>query len=282
MHGNEHGISMLALKCTARAVRDFEVDIGLRPETLVKRMKDRLHGLCDSPYIQHITLLTLGNQKILEGWDTLNKELKTKKKERSQPIVDANDVSKLLLTVVFVLEGLGQQELEAYNRQQSRPRDRVRDPFRPIIGALNSYLHAYHMYRAEALRVTEIKQLDTMSRNALENLQRVFPYGVQHKNGTFRSLFCTEKPHSMTHWADNYTTVGRIRIISTTVTETRMKTAVKTPARKTNNQASFGGSLLKNNMEVEAAMEMQRHLDETGLSLHLLCMSYVWVCTMFD
>ena len=90
----------------------------------------------------------------------------------------------------------------------------------------------------------------------------------------------------MTHWADNYETVGRIRIISTTVTETRMKTAVKTPSRKTNNQASFGGSLLKNNMEVEAAMEMQRHLDETGLSLHHLCRRDVWVpvCTimMFD
>jgi hypothetical protein len=72
-------------------------------------------------------------------------------------------------------------------------------------------------------------------------------------------------PHSMTHWADNYAAVGRIRIISTSVTESRMKTAVKTPSRKTNNQASFGGSLLKNNMEVEAAMEMQRHLDETGV-----------------
>ena len=73
----------------------------------------------------------------------------------------------------------------------------------------------------------------------------------------------------MTHWADNFETVGRIRIISTCVTESRMKTAVKTPARKTNNQASFGGSLLKNNREVdsEAAMELQRHLrlDETGL-----------------
>jgi hypothetical protein len=46
-----------------------------------------------------------------------------------------------------------------------------------------------------------------------------------------------------------------------------MKSAVKTKARKTNrdNQASFGGSLLKNNMEVEAVMELARHLDETGL-----------------
>ncbi len=30
-------------------------------------------------------------------------------------------------------------------------------------------------------------------------------------------------------------------------------------------QAEFGGSILKNNMEVEAAMELQRHLDKTGV-----------------
>ena len=93
----------------------------------------------------------------------------------------------------------------------------------------------------------------------------MFPYGVTHLNGTFRSFFCCEKPHSMTHWADNYAMVGRIRTMSTQVTESRMKSAVKTPARKTNNQASFGGSILKNNMEVEAAMELQLHLDETGV-----------------
>jgi len=69
----------------------------------------------------------------------------------------------------------------------------------------------------------------------------------------------------MTHWADNYAMVGRIRTMSTQVTESRYKSTVKTKARKTNNQASFGGSLLQNNMEVEAAIEMARHLDETGL-----------------
>jgi hypothetical protein len=53
----------------------------------------------------------------------------------------------------------------------------------------------------------------------------------------------------MTHWADNYATVGRIRSISTTMTEAKIKSAVKTEAHKTNNQASFGGSLLKNNMQ---------------------------------
>ena len=76
----------------------------------------------------------------------------------------------------------------------------------------------------------------------------------------------------MVHWADNYATVGRIRIMSTSVTETRMKSAVKIPARKTNNQATFGGSILKNNMEVEAAMELSRHLDETGL--HIVYKTY--------
>ena len=86
-------------------------------------------------------------------------------------------------------------------------------------------------------------------------------HGNEHGN----TMLCI---NSMTHWADNYAAVGRIRIISTSVTETRMKSAVKIPSRKTNNQPeaseSFGGSLLKNNMEVEAAMELQRHLDETG------------------
>jgi hypothetical protein len=50
---------------------------------------------------------------------------------------------------------------------------------------------------------------------------------------------------------------------------------VKTPSRKTNNHwhASFGGSLLKNNMEVEAAMELQRYLDET--SVHQVRTIYV-------
>ncbi len=55
-----------------------------------------------------------------------------------------------------------------------------------------------------------------------------------------------------------------------------MKSAVKTKAaKKTNNQASFGGSLLMNNMEVEAAMEMQRHLDSDETSVHIVCTIYV-------
>jgi hypothetical protein len=60
-----------------------------------------------------------------------------------------------------------------------------------------------------------------------------------------------------------------------------MKSAVKTKTKKTDNHwqaslaGSFGGSLLKNNMEVEAAMEMQRHLDETVTGVHRACTIYV-------
>ena len=46
---------------------------------------------------------------------------------------DANDVAKLLLALIFVLEGLGQPEREAHNRRQARPRDRISDPFPPIM-----------------------------------------------------------------------------------------------------------------------------------------------------
>ena len=38
------------------------------------------------------------------------------------------------------------------------------------------------------MRVPEIKRLDTLSRNALENLQRVFPYGVRYRNREERDV----------------------------------------------------------------------------------------------
>ena len=208
MHGNEHGNSMLAVKCTVRAVREFESAVQARPDSIVKRLRRRLHGLCDSADIQHVTLLTLGSQRILDEFEGLNKEIRTKKKRGGKPIVDASDVAKLLLALPFVLDGLGQPELEAYNSRQVRARDRLSDPFRPIIGALNEYLHAYHMYRAEALSVTEIVTLDAKSRQALDTLQRVFPYSVTLAGGRQRSVWCTEKAHSMTHWGDNYHTVA--------------------------------------------------------------------------
>ncbi len=80
------------------------------------------------------------------------------------------------------------------------------------------------------------------------------------------------------YWEDNYATVGRnrrIRIISTTETksgvvdEADRDSTLKTKERNIKDQASFGGSLLKNNMEVEAAMDLSRHLHMTGLMMEL-------------
>ena len=66
-------------------------------------------------------------------------------------------------------------------------------------------------------------------------------------------------------WGDTYATAGRAKNASTMVTETRMKSAVKVPAKKTNNHSdSFGKSILRNNMMMEAAMELSLHADRSG------------------
>jgi hypothetical protein len=63
------------------------------------------------------------------------------------------------------------------------------------------------------------------------------------------------------------------------VKEDQQPSAIKISSRKTNNQgyqASFGGSLPKNNMEVEAAaIMMELHLDDTGHGVHRVHTIYV-------
>ncbi len=159
------------------------------------------------------------------------------------------------------------------------PNDKVADPIPGIIVAINIYLQVYHMFRAAALNKSEVKRLDNKSRNALDTLQKEFPYGVRRADGTLRLYWCTEKPHSMVHRASTYRTVGKCSTISTNVTESRMKTVVKTKSRKTNNQASFGGSILKANMEVEAAVELEHDLDATGMhSVRLHRVGFLGFC----
>jgi hypothetical protein len=83
----------------------------------------------------------------------------------------------------------------------------------------------------------------------------------------------------MVHWASTYEIVDRCRTISASVTESHMKTAVKTKARKTNNHASFCGSILKANMEVEAAVELAHDLDATSMhSVRLHRVGFLGFC----
>ena len=53
---------------------------------------------------------------------------------------------------------------------QANPKAKVADPIQGMIIAINKYLQAYHMYRAEALSRPEVRRLDTMSRDALATL----------------------------------------------------------------------------------------------------------------
>ena len=78
MHSNEHGNSMLTAKCTVIKLRNFGEELNLSPGVFVKCLKTRFLGLCDSPSVQHLTLLTLGNQKILEGLEFMDKEVRTR------------------------------------------------------------------------------------------------------------------------------------------------------------------------------------------------------------
>ena len=83
MHGNEHGISMRTTKCTIIKLRKHGDKIKSSGHgALVKGLKTLFLNLCNSPFVQHITLLTLGNQKILEGLEVIDKKVRTKKKTR--------------------------------------------------------------------------------------------------------------------------------------------------------------------------------------------------------
>jgi hypothetical protein len=81
---------------------------------------------------------------------------------------------------------------ELWHVLQANPKAKVADPIPGMIVAINKYLQAYHMYRAEALSRPEVSRLDTMSRDALATLQKVFPFGVQLLDGTL-SLFLVHR-----------------------------------------------------------------------------------------
>ena len=100
-----------------------------------------------------------------------------------------------------------------------------------------SVLLASRRYDGSTSRKTEGSMADTLQCNLWRRAQ-------------------PETPHRMTHSLHGGNDTGLNNVY---------KSSVKTKARKTNNQASFSSSLLQNNIEVEEAIELARHLDETGL-----------------
>jgi hypothetical protein len=61
-------------------VRLLYPDVSTRPGSLVQRMKDLLHCLCNSLFVQHKTLPTLAYQKML------NQEIRTKPNQAVSPL----------------------------------------------------------------------------------------------------------------------------------------------------------------------------------------------------
>jgi hypothetical protein len=74
--------------------------------------------------------------------------------------------------------------------------DKVADQIPDMIVAFNMYLQAYHMY-------SDRTDASNLSRDALDSLQKEFPFGVRRADGTLCLYWRMEKLHSMVHWASN-------------------------------------------------------------------------------
>ena len=168
--------------------------------------------MCDSADVQHFTLLTLGDQKILDGVDRWGSNAKNKGKEA--PLVDVMDVQMLMLAMPFVLDGLAHQELSKFNAGKGS-RDQVAYPVRPIIGVYNDYLHWYLMYRSRRLPETLVESMDENGQDLLDTLQTVFPHEVTYtrkdQSVYRRSVWCTKKAHAIKHGGENYRPAGDVR-----------------------------------------------------------------------
>ena len=216
-----------------------------------------------------------------EFWQNYKKRQRGVAAEHSQPMCDANDVMKAMLAMPFALEGLAEKELNDFNSRIAGCRGRVKDPCRAMISTYNKYLHWYLMYRARHLTEDEITHMDGKGKELLDSLVSTFPHGVTLSDGTFRSLFCSEKPHSIIHAGRNYRFMGRPKNHNTVAPETRHK-ETKRKAHKTNNQFSVGTSILQSSMEAERHLSFLQ--DKRGQSSVLTevrkeCSHICKVCT---
>ena len=245
MHGQEHGICMKMLDGTVIAVCQLQRTLRMQHNSLIKRLFKRLHQFCIAPQTQWVTMLRMGNQKLLvalkKSWANYKQRLKGKSSsEHSQPICDANDVIKAMLAMPFVLDGLADKELQAFNSMEPNRRRRVKDPFPQMIMTYNEYLHWYMLYRARFLTEAEVKHMDEKGRAVLRSLVRSFPHGVTLKTGVFgqfRSAFCTAKPHSIVYAGSNYRSMGRCKNYNSVAPKRDTKIPRRMPTRPTTRTA---------------------------------------------
>ena len=139
-------------------------------------------------------------------------------------IVDATDVQKLMLNLPYLLDGLAQDELTAFNAGKA-PAQRVVDPIPDVIMVVNEWLHWYHLFRQPVHDEAELARLTGMGRALLPSLERVSPFRVRGNATTTRSMWCTEKVHSILHAAHLIRQCGRSKNATCQVTEARHKRA---------------------------------------------------------
>ncbi len=103
-----------------------------------------------------------------------------------------------------------------------------------MIIVINEYLHLYHLYRQPVSITDDIHQMGAMTDALLEELVRIFPFSSRiGSSDKTRSMWCCEKPHSVTHFGNNVEQVGHSTKISTQVTESTHK-PVKAKGHLTN------------------------------------------------
>ena len=145
MHAFDHGVSMNIISAIIRLLQELAPLLKLDRNYFVNKLSVRFHSLCSTLEVKHTTLMSFVNQTIVDYLDTmLAKESTTK--IRSQPIVDASDVQRLMLALPFLLDGLARDELQAFNAGKV-PGERVLDPMPEAIMAVNEWLHWYRAYR---------------------------------------------------------------------------------------------------------------------------------------
>jgi hypothetical protein len=270
MHAHEHGTCDKMMEGSVVVVGNLQRDLKFRKmnNTLIKRLLKRMHVMCNSSKTQWVTMLRFSNQKVLlalaKHWQNYKKRQRGASSDGGHPMCDANDVAKAMLAMPFILDGLADKELKAFNASVSNPRARVRDPCPNMISAYNKFLHWYLMYRARNLTEDETQHLDVKGKEVLRTLVSAFPqHGVTLSDGTFRSAFCGEKPHSILHGGRNIRFMGRCKNYNTVAPETRHK-QTKRKTHKTNNHFTIGMSILQNNMDEEAGRLLSFLHDKKG------------------
>jgi hypothetical protein len=134
-----------------------------------------------------------------------------------------------------------------------------------MIVAINNYLHLYHLYRQPVCTTEDTKTMGKMADALLEELVRVFPFESKIGNtGNTRSMWCCEKPHSMTHCGENVEQVGHSKNITCQVTECTHK-GVKSKGHLTNKKADkVGFSMMQGVIRDSAAAAMAQEQDLYG------------------